>query len=505
MPTVRKTKTASGATAVQVVEYRRGKTRILKHIGSAHIETDIAALMESALAYSDAYTHKTQRALFAESKRAPPRYLSVEHAVIVGIRYRFAREFLLECARTCGLDTLNEPLLLDLALMRIIEPASKLRMLELLTRYFGVSYGKSSAYAAMRKFADKKEDIERCAFSFAKHTLKDHFAMVLYDVTTLYFETFKTDDLRIQGFSKDDKSKQPQIVIGLLVTASGFPVAWEVFKGNTFEGHTMLPVLKHFAETNHVSLPIIVADAAMLSKTNTADLRGEGVSYIVGARLANTSPAFIRNISCLLNQADGASIRLTYRGEMIVCSFSAVRYKKDKREMERQIMRARMLITRQEGGRRAKFVKKTAKNNFAFDEELQKKAEHLLGIKGYVTNIPESKLPNTDIISFYHNLWHVEQSFRMSKHDLSARPIFHRVDDAIRSHILICFASLMLGKYLELETGLSLRRIRDELWEMSEATIKDTSTGALFTIKSRTERIVGSALGPLARKWKLIE
>lgn len=503
MPTIRKTKTASGATAVQVVIYRRGKAQILKHVGSAHTETDVAALMERARTYLEAYIHKTQCALFTESQPAP-QFLSVEHAVVVGIQYRFARKFLLACAGAIGLDTLNEPLLLDLALMRIIEPASKLRTLELLHRYFGVSYGKSAAYAALRAFGDKKKHIERCAFSCAKHTLKDPFALVLYDVTTLYFETFKADTLRIQGFSKDDKSKQPQIVIGLLVTASGFPVAWEVFKGNTFEGHTMLPLLMHFAQTNEVPLPIVVADAAMLSKTNTATLRREGVSYIVGARLANTSPSFIQNISRSLNRTDGKTIRLTYRNEIVVCAFSIARYKKDKREMEKQIARARVLITRRESGRRAKFVKKTTQNSVMFDEELREKAERLLGIKGYVTNIPEVELSNTDVISFYHRLWYVEQSFRMSKHDLAARPIFHRKDDAVRAHVLVCFVSLMMGKYLELETDISLRKIRDELWGMSEATIKDTSTGDLFTIQGSSERMIGSALGPLARKWKLI-
>lgn len=503
MPTIRKTKTASGATAVQVIVYRNGKAHILKHIGSAHTETDVAALMERARTYLDAYMREIQTALFTKSQRVP-RFLSVEHAVVVSIQYRFAREFLLACARACGLDTINEPLLFDLALMRIIEPASKRRTLELLMRYFGVSYGKSAAYAALRAFGDKKEHIERCAFSFAKHTLKDPFALVLYDVTTLYFETFKADDLRIQGFSKDNKSNQPQIIIGLLVTASGFPVAWEVFKGNMFEGHTMLPVLKHFAETNHVPLPIVVADAAMLSKTNTSLLRSEGVSYIVGARLANTSPVFIQNISHSLNRTDGETIRLTHRSEMVVCAFSEKRHKKDKREMEKQIARARMLITRQESGRRVKFVKKAAKNSVAFDEELREKAERLLGIKGYVTNIPEAELSNINVISFYHRLWQVEQSFRMSKNDLEARPIFHRLEDSVRAHVLICFVALMMGKYLEIETGLSLRKVRDELWEMSEATVKDTSTDELFTIQSSSERMIGSALEPLARKWKLI-
>lgn len=498
MPSVRKIITASGATAVQVVQYRNRKVIILKHVGSAHDEEELASLLETAEKLRE--TYDSQLSLFPKK---PARMLPLAHAQYLGVTYCFAREFLHACAGACGLSELNEPLLLDLALMRIIEPASKLRTLELLDRYFGVSYGKSATYQKLRTFVHKKEDIERCAFSFAKRTFKDPFALVLYDVTTLYFETCKTDGLRIQGFSKDDKSKQPQIVIGLLVTASGFPVAWEVFRGNTFEGHTMLPVLKRFADTNRVELPVVVADAAMLSRTNTEELCREGVSYIVGARLANTSPSFIREVSSALNRTDEKTVRLSYRGESVVCAFSLARYKKDRHEMEKQVLRAHALVARQESGRRAKFVKKTTVKSVVFDEILRKKAELLLGIKGYVTNVPEKKMSNVDVISFYHHLWNVEQSFRMSKHDLEARPIFHRLDDSIRAHVLICFVALMMGKYLEIKTDLSLRRIRDLLWDITEARIKDTKSGEVYILHSPLDKIENSPLRALMQKWRL--
>ena len=457
------------------------------HVGSARDEQELRDLFERAEAQLGAYTKQDQ--LF--TRTASP---ILERVHYLRVTHSFARDFFIACFRFVGIDALKEPLLIDLALMRLIEPASKLRTLDLLKRYFGVTYAYRTVGRVLRRLVTKKDAIERIAFSFAKETLKEPFALVLYDVTTLYFETFQADDLRIQGFSKDNKHVQPQIIVGLLVTASGFPVAWEVFKGNTFEGHTMLPMLSHFAEVNNVPLPIIVADAAMLSKTNLSDLRARGISYIVGARLANTSPGFIADVSRALDRTDGKTVRLPYRDETVICAFSGKRYRKDRREMDKQAERARALIARNESGRRAKFVKKTGNGAVAFDSALQDKTERLLGIKGYVTNIPEETLGATEVIAFYHNLWRVEESFRMSKHDISARPIFHRIEDSVRAHILICFTALMVGKYLELSTGISIRKIRDLIWDVTEAHMQDSVTGEIFILRSPLNEIVDSPL-----------
>lgn len=308
----------------------------------------------------------------------------------------------------------------------------------------------------------------------ANHT----FSLLLYDVTTLYFETHKPDDdLQARGFSKDDKSKQPQIVIGLLVTGQGFPLVHEVFKGNTFEGHTMLAVINAFQMRHNTERPIIVADSAMLSQANRDALDSEGYPYIVGARLANAKPSFLLSVRDQLPHVDGATIRLSYSGAAgdVVCAYSHTRYKKDKREFDKQIEKAKMLIVKKEPGKRAKFVKKSGvtDNPYVFDETLKQKTELLLGIKGYFTNIPEVTLSNEQIVKHYHDLWHVEQAFRMSKSDLKARPIFHHTHDAIRAHIIICFMALMIGKWIEIKTSFSLRYVRDLLWRIQEAHLYD--------------------------------
>jgi len=329
--------------------------------------------------------------------------------------------------------------------------------------------------------------------------MQETFRLVLYDVTTLYFESFKEYDFQKPGFSKDNKPMQPQIVVGLITTRSGFPVMHEVFEGNTFEGHTMLAIVKRFQERVGQTKPVIVADAAMLSKTNMQELEKEGYSYIVGARLANSAAGFIGQIDQTLPRTDKAIRRFSYgavENASMICEFSDARYKKDKREFDKQVKRALDLLERNEPGRRAKFVKKSKEKDkhFIFDTALQAKTEKLLGVKGFVTNIPEETMSSEKVISYYRDLWHVEQAFRMSKSDLQARPIFHRTQEAIRAHMLICFMGLMMGKYLEINTGLSLRKIREELWKVHEAQILDPRTGEVHVMQMDTGELTNSLL-----------
>lgn len=494
--TIRKVRTASGATAVQVVRNQGKKRIIVKHIGSAHSKSECERLVAEAENYAEA--NCCQPSLFATNLTSSPQ-LDLAHTKLVGVTHLFARNALLACARLCGLGALSE-LYLDLALMRIIEPTSKLRTLELLQWYFNVRYAQRTVYRMLPKLLDHQEQIEAAAIQTARDDLKETFSLVLYDVTTLYFESFKEYDFQHPGFSKDNKPQQPQIVIGLITTRSGFPVMHEVFKGNTFEGHTMLSIVHRFQERVGRAKPVIVADAAMLSKANMQQLEEEGYRYIVGARLANAAARFIDLIHRELPRNDKALRRFDYdhvvNRASIICEFSEARYKKDKREFDKQVKRALALLERNEPGRRAKFVKKSGEKDksFVFDTELQAKAEKLLGIKGYVTNIPEEEMSSAEIVAYYRDLWHVEQAFRMSKSDLRARPIFHHTQEAIRAHVLICFMALMMGKYLEIKTGRSLRQIRQELWRVHEAQIRDERTGEIHVLRMDAGELANSEI-----------
>lgn len=478
---IRTTKTASGSTAIQVVSYEKHLTRVIKHIGSAKTQEELEVLRLAAEHY--VIKNEPQLSLFKKTPSSP--VVLLDQIEVIQVSQRFARSILLAVLKQCHLDLLDT-LYLDLVIMRIIEPGSKLRSIELIQRYFNVSYTQY-VYTQLPKLLKQQMMIEEAAIKTAK-SFDSTFTLLLYDVTTLYFETHKPDDeLQARGFSKDDKSKQPQIVIGLLVTQQGFPLIHEVFKGNRFEGHTMLAVIEKFQAMHKTEKPIIVADAAMLSQENRKNLEERGYQYIVGARLSHAKSTLLETISKTLPKQDGAMGRVSYSDEKcdIVFAYSEARYKKDHREMQKQIEKAKLFIAKNESGRRIKFIKKE-KASYLFDEALRQKTEILLGIKGYCTNIPENVLSNEAIISHYHSLWRVEQAFRMSKSDLRARPIFHHTHDAIKAHVLICFMALMVGKYIEIKTGYSLRKMRDLLWQVQEVYLYDPMT--------KQERIVRTTI-----------
>jgi len=275
MYSVRKVRTKSGSVAIQVVRYVGHRSIIAKHIGSAKDQTEEAVLRQRALDWIDEQT--AQLSLFPAQKQ---KLLVVDRGECIGVTHHFAFRFFMGCFDECGLSHLPR-LLLDLAIMRLIEPASKLRSVELLEYYFGIKYSQR-IYRNIPKLAAYKADIEQCAYKVAQQKFNEPFYFVLYDVTTLYFESFKADEFKIQGFSKDNKSQQPQIVIGLLVTQSGFPLSYQVFAGNTFEGKTMLPVVETFISAHPQTKPIIVADAAMLDEERLAELRKKNYRTSLG-------------------------------------------------------------------------------------------------------------------------------------------------------------------------------------------------------------------------------
>lgn len=494
---VRKVRTKSGSTAIQVVQYIGHRAKIIKHIGSAKDDIELNLLLKKAQTWIEEQTFQSN--LFPEQKQ---KVLVVERGECVAVTHNFAYQFFMCCFNECNLSHLP-PLLLDLAIMRLIEPASKLRSIELLSRYFGIKYSQRF-YRAIPKLITHKADIEQVAYRVAEEKFKEQFYYILYDVTTLYFESFKADELKIQGFSKDNKSQQPQIVIGLLVTQSGFPLSYNVFAGNTFEGKTMLPVVEGFMSKHPHTKPIVVADAAMLDEERLSELRSKNISYIVGARLANATLGLVSQIHGTLNAVNGAVVRLQSKHGDLICDFSKNRYKKELNDLNKLVQKAEDLVAKQSSGTKVKFIKRVSKEKIELNTALIEKRKLLLGIKGYCTDLSEAQLPSQQVIERYHHLWRVEQSFRMSKFDLEARPIYHQKEDAIRSHVLICFVALIIEKYLELTTEMTLRNIRFLAWNITESHIRDTLTKETFKFISPTSEIINSPLAHLIRKWNLL-
>lgn len=483
---------------MQVVRYSNRKTIVHTHIGSTHDPKEIDSLKQAAFQWIE--QHNQQTRLFPSIKKDNTSVLVLEKSQYLGVRYSFIYEVLSTVFRFFDFHLLSNKLLLDLVLMRIIHPVSKRESLEYLSEMFGIVYKEGSIYQAIPPFLKLKTIVEEKIVTVAKKQFAFDFSIVFYDVTTLYFESFTEDEdiedkkgnvvvkgLRKNGFSKDNKANQPQIVIGLIVTREGFPVSYEVFEGNTFEGKTFIPTIREFQDAYEIKKLTVVADAAMISFDNVEKLKENKLSYIVGARTANLKLDQIEKINTdlidqkqdvlELQKIDGAATRIETERGLLICDFSWKRYQKDKREMEKQIAKAQRLLEKKEGMRRTKFLmnKEKKKAEQMINTDLVAKTKLLLGVKGYYTNLTEET--NKTIIDHYHNLWHVEQAFRISKSDLAMRPIYHFKKQTIEAHILICFMALAVCKYMELKTGKSTKKIVKLLSNITEARILNKLTG----------------------------
>ena len=487
MYSVRTTKTASRATAVQIIQYEQRRKIILKHIGSAHTPEELTSLKRTACDWIEKETGQPR--LFPERTPQPHGLIPLSKCQYLGFRYTFIYEIITDIFRLIRLDG-AEPLLRDLALIRIVEPASKLESLKLLTEYFGKTYHRTDLYRRIPTFVSRKGSIERNMIAFAQTHFSFDFSLVFYDVTTLYFESFQEDTFKTTGFSKDNKSNQPQVVIGLIVTKEGFPVSYEVFEGNTFEGKTFIPTIVGFKDTHSVTNLTVVADAAMISLDNIERLKEHDLSYIVGARVANLTRTQMKTVSEVLGATDGKTYRMETERGLLVCDFSLARYQKDKREMDKQIAKAEKLIKEKQALKRTKFVKSKRKATQVLHTELIEKTTLLLGIKGYYTNLTDS--PDATIIDQYHALWHIEQAFRIAKSDLAMRPIYHFKKQTIEAHILICFMALAVCKYMELKTGRSTKKLIKLFKSVTDARLKNLLTSEEIILRSQvTEELRG--------------
>jgi transposase len=486
---IREVKTASGNIAVQVIYYTNRKRVVLKHIGSCKDSSELETLKLLARAFIKDYTR--QLSIFPHQN--PNTHLHVDHTQCIGFYYRFFYDTIEKIIAQIGFVGLSTNLFNDLVTIRILEPASKLRSIALLETYFGIVHRRQGFYREAKKWLSLKDQVQQIVWQFAQKEYRFDYTLLFYDVTTLYFETFESDELRNTGFSKDNKSQQPQILVGLMVNKDGFPIAFDLYPGNTFEGHTMLPMIKSFMDSHPVKNITVVADAAMISADNIKELRKENIHYIVGARLGNVSRDTLELIDRTIHREDGKTMRIKTAIGHLICSFSSARYSKDKFEMEKQILKAKSIVQRPSKNKKAKFVK-TNQEQLVLNQELISKTSTLLGLKGYYTDLEETILPTSQVIKLYHELYKIEQAFRIAKSDLETRPIFHFKEEPIRLHLLICFMALVISKHIELKTGLSIKRFITECKKITDARMINTISKKEFLIKGRKTEIAKELL-----------
>lgn len=525
MAYVRKVRTASGAVAVQVVTKRCGRREILAHVGSAHTDAELGILLEKARAVilgdqgqlpfevparaesvSDV-ADGSAATLFGPAPKSTG--LPVGPGRTVGTSSRLLYEAIGTVYDGLGFSTLGDEVFRDLVITRIVEPTSKLDSLRVLADLGvnPVSYRTIQRHLRSIITGHYREKIATKCFTHSSD--RGTLSLLLYDVTTLYFEAEKEDDLRKVGYSKE-RRVDPQIVVGLLVDRTGFPLEIGCYEGNTAETTTIVPILTAFQKRHDLAgAPMVVAaDAGMLSWTNLKALDEAGFYFIVGSRTtkapgdlashfrwhgnAFTDGQIIDTVTARRGATVVNNTKLKAepvwtaaehpKAWRVIWQYKTARARRDQKTLDAQEARAKDVIAGDKKAKATRFV--TVKGDQrTLDEATLARARALVGLKGYVTNIDAAQMTATEVIGHYHELWHVERSFRMSKTDLDARPIYAHLRDSIEAHLSIVFAALAVSHVIQDKTGLALANVVKQLRPLRSATIDINGTSQTFPPK----------------------
>jgi len=453
----------SGSTTVVVVEKKAGKQVYVKSIGTSSNPQEITRFTEQGVHYIEEENKKKYPELDFEGaiERAAEEKLKATEEVLSRIEnvYHDAPKRILDRVfDAVGFHTVSDDTFRSLVEAHLSFPSSKRATVEYLKSCFAEDYDLHKIYRYLDSLNDtKREEIQAVSVRHTMSVYGGKIGVLLYDVTTLYFDSNKPDELRKPGYSKDGKHSNPQIVLGLLVSGDGCPLAYSIHEGAKYEGHTMLPVVTAFVQKYELKDFIVVADSGMMSEENVSDLEAEGYKYIIGARIRNMTEA---TKGWILSQAKRSDLIREMvldnnHHKRLLVSYSEERAAIDAKNREKGVKKLRAkyatgTVTKSKITQRGynRFLKVTSgdKITVVVDENLVAADARWDGLKGYISN---AALPAQEIVAAYHQLYNVEQSFRITKSKLEIRPIFHFNHNRIKAHISICFVALKVYRELD--------------------------------------------------------
>lgn len=481
---LRQKKNKSGVISVQVIDKSSGKYKVLKTIGSSANRSEINNLLERG---SDFIKNQTgiSELDFSNTNEITQSVLNqITSHKLAGIDLVLGKIF-----DEIGFNQIEDELFRDLVLYRLVYPKSKLKTTEYLYRYAGKTHSEDEVYRYLDKlYNTQKEQVQQISYRHTQVVLGKEISVVFYDVTTVYFEIDNEDELRKTGFSKEGKHQNPQIVLGLLVSKGGYPLAYDIFEGNKFEGQTMLPILDSFKVKYNLEQLVIVADSGLLSHQNIEELQIKGYEFILGARIKNESKA-IKNKILSLTLKNGES-KIINKGHLkLIVTYSDSRAKKDRHNRERGLAKLEKRIksgklTKSNINNRGynKYLKLDGEVSITIDKERFLADAKWDGLKGYITN---AKLGKEEILENYAHLWQIEKAFRIAKTDLKIRPIYHRKQQRIEAHICLNFVAYKVYKELERQlkkkkSELSPEKVIEILQSIYQIELKNPMNNQLF-------------------------
>jgi len=458
---IRRKKLTAG-TVIQIIEaYRENgkpKQRVLKHIGTAKSAEDIKKLIDIAEAVKIQLTQqalaknvnhvsgvyaKNAGKIFTPKHNTllDPNALSEESRLILGIHDVYGYIYdLLDFTNPFPQPVRREyaaKILREVVLCRIAHPDSKRGSVAKLQKDFGITINLDHVYQMMDKIDDVFcNRIQERALAATLRLTNQKLKVLFYDTTTLYFESFTEDELKQNGYSKDMKFNQPQVLLALFVTTDGLPVGYELFPGATYEGHTVKPILEKLKARYQIDEMIFVADRGMLSNDNLEYLEDNNIPYIVGARLRTLPKTKQKEIlawgqEVKLQEKEFCTNNITVSNtKHLILSYQTKRANKDRHDREKSILKLHQKIAQSDNP-------KHVISNYGYQKYLLIEGDAALkintdkldreadwdGLSGVYTN--QTSLSDSEVLDHYRSLWQVEESFRINKHDLSVRPIYH--------------------------------------------------------------------------------
>ena len=448
---VRKKPNKSGVISVQIIDKSSGRYELYRTVGSSGDKTVIATLVTKAKLE---IVEISKQSCLPFNQSLENDYINtlidnIESFYLVGPELLLGKIF-----DEIGFNAIQDILFRHLVIARLVYPVSKLKTVDYLFKYKGIETSVYSIYRYLDKLhATQIELVQKISLAHTLQLFDNKIAIVFYDVTTLYFEASDEDDLRKMGFSKDGKHQQPQIVLGLLVSEGGYPLDYDIFEGDKYEGDTMLPIIEHFITKHNPEQLIVVADAGLLSNKNIETLKQKKYQYILGARIKNEpsiiknkilSQSLLDNQSTIIKRADGSSLILSYKENR--AKKDAHNRKKGFEKLKEKVKSGKLSKSNINNKGYNKYLKLEGEITIEVDEEKYKEDAKWDGLKGYITN---TFLTKEAVIEKYGQLWQIENAFRISKSDLQIRPIYHRLRKRIEAHICISFAACKIYKELE--------------------------------------------------------
>lgn len=484
---VKKIKNRSGRTSVIVGQKIKGKFKRLATIGVTSDEEELSSLVIRGNAWIEErkecirptidFDGKKEKRNREDAATADDFFGRIENVQLNGCELILDRVFDL-----VGFNQIKDNVFRQLVCSRLSFPASKAATVEYLKNHFDDDVDLSKIYRYLDKLNDRHKDlVQDISVRHTMKTLGGHIGVMFYDVTTLYFETDHEDDLRKTGFSKEGRHSNPQIILGLLVSLNGYPLAYCIHEGSKYEGHTMLPVINEFVHRYNLDGFIVVADSGLMNAANIAELERMGYSYIIGDRIRNEAEDIKQRILSFPKENGHMHEIDKGGGRRLLIGYNDDRARKDAcnrdkgvRKLEKRFRSGQ--LTKENINRRGynKFLDMTGEAKIEINRDRITQDSQWDGLKGYLTN---TDIPVDEVFAAYHNLWNVEKAFRIAKSKIEIRPMFHFTRRRIEAHICICFVALKIYKELErllksANIGMSVDKVLNMAKSVTTITIK---------------------------------